>query len=178
MLFLRNHGVLGGGPAAMLHFAPEYCFRRCFRAIPDLTYIAADLDPPPGGVRIDITDIPLPDDSVDYVICSHVLEHVADDARAMQELRRVLRSTGMALVMGPVDYERRATYEDQSIVTPKARLAAFHQSDHVRIYGADFDERLRTAGFRVDANRYALSLGAELAERHGLASGDIIYVCK
>ncbi len=177
ILYLRNELGISDKPVIMLHFAPESCLMRHFRNTLNLTYIAADLDPPRGAVRMDITDIALEADSVDLVICSHVLEHVPDDAKALRELRRVLRPAGRALIMGPVDHDRPTTYEDPSIVSPKARLAAFNQSDHVRIYGADFDERLRAAGFQVDANHYALSLGERAITRYGLRREDIIYVC-
>jgi SAM-dependent methyltransferase len=161
----------------ILHFAAEYCFIRRFRHMPNLDHVLADLDPPRGGVKMDITDIPLKSESVDLVICSHVLEHVQEDSQAMSELKRVLRPGGTALVMCPVEYERPSTYEDPSIVTPEARREAFHQNDHVRIYGADFDDRLRAAGFAVDPNRFGSSLG-ERAVRYGLKTKEILYVCR
>jgi SAM-dependent methyltransferase len=177
LLYIRNEIDFTGGPLVVLHFAAEPCFIRIFRHTRNLTYIAADLDPPRGAVKMDITNIPLDAESVDLVICSHVLHFVQDDARAMRELRRVLRPNGRALLMGPVDHDRPMTYEDPSIVSREARLVAFDHSDHVRLYGADFDERLRAAGFYVDANRYALSLGEQAIDRYGLRSREIIYVC-
>jgi SAM-dependent methyltransferase len=177
ILYLQDELGIVAKPLRMLHFAAEYCYFRRFRRMPNVAYIAADLDPPRGAVRMDITNIALDSDSVDVVICSHVLEHVQEDVQAMRELRRVLRPGGTALIMGPVDYARPSTYEDPTIVTPEARLAAFNQNDHVRIYGADFDDRLREAGFTVDANRYARSLPDAVIERHGLLEDEIVYVC-
>ena len=176
ILYMRDELSIATKQLRILHFAAEYCFIRCFRHMSNLSHILADLDPPRGGVKMDITDIPLESESVDLVICSHVLEHVQEDAKAMSELRRVLRPGGTALVMCPVEYERQSTYEDPSIVTPEARREAFHQNDHVRVYGADFDDRLRAAGFQVDPNRYGLSLG-ERATRYGLKTKEILYVC-
>jgi SAM-dependent methyltransferase len=177
ILFLRNELGIDNAPLRMLHFAAEYCYFRRFRRMPNIAYIAADLDPPLGAVRMDITDIGLDSGSVDVVICSHVLEHVDDDIAAMCELRRVLRPGGTALIMGPVDYDRATTYEDPSIVTPEGRLAAFNQNDHVRLYGADFDARLRQAGFQVAPRQYARELGDETIERYGLIDDEIIYIC-
>jgi SAM-dependent methyltransferase len=176
-LYMREELDAAAKRVRVLHFAAEYCFIRRFRRMPNINHIVADLDPPRGGVKMDITDIPLESESVDLVICSHVLEHVQDDAKAMRELKRVLRPGGTALIMFPVDYSRQTTYEDPSIVTPEARREAFHQSDHVRVYGADFDERLQAAGFEVDANRYGLSLG-ERATRFGLKKNEPLYVCR
>jgi SAM-dependent methyltransferase len=177
-LYLERELRLGRRPLRMLHFAPEVCLMRYFQDVPGLTYIAADLDPPAGGVKMDITKVDLDPGSVDVVICSHVLEHVIEDAVAISELRRVLRPDGAALIMGPVDYSRPATYEDPAIVTPRARLAAFGQSDHVRIYGSDFDSRLQAGGFHVDANRYGLTMPEPARTRSGLSEDEILYVCK
>lgn len=173
-LYMRDELGVGANPVRILHFAAEYCFIRRFARLPNITHIVADLDPPRGGVRMDITDIPIDADSADLVICSHVLEHVEDDATAMSELKRVLRPGGTALIMCPV-YDIPETYEDSSIVTPQARREAFYQSDHVRLYGADFEDRLNAAGFEVEPSRYASSQG-EKAVRYGLQD-EVLYVC-
>lgn len=177
ILYMLDELDVATKPLRVLHFAAEYCFIRRFRQMPNLDHVLADLDPPRGGVKMDITDIPLESESVDMVICSHVLEHVQEDRKAMGELRRVLRPGGTALIMFPVDYSRPVTYEDPSIVSPEARREAFDQNDHVRVYGADFHERLRGAGFEVDTNRYGASLG-ERAARYGLKRNEPLYVCK
>jgi SAM-dependent methyltransferase len=176
-LYLENEAQIGTRRLTLLHFAPEASMMRYFGRHPNIEYIGGDLDPPRGAIRLDLTDIALESDSVEILICSHVLEHVPDDARAMQEMRRVLRPGGRALIMGPVEYERSTTYEDPSIVSPTARAAAFGQSDHVRVYGADFEQRLRDAGFDVDASRYATQLPSETVERCGLDRDEILYVC-
>jgi SAM-dependent methyltransferase len=175
-LYIRNELDIDTRPLTVLHFAAEYCFLRWFRKSRNITYIVADLDPPKGGVKIDVGAIPLETESVDVLICSHVLEHVQEDIKAMRELGRVLRRGGTALIMCPVDYDRETTYEDPSIVSFEGRREAFHQGDHVRIYGADFDERLRSAGFHVEAIRYGQTV-QENASRYGVDTEEIIYVC-
>jgi SAM-dependent methyltransferase len=177
IMYIRNELPLGREPLTMLHFAAEACFMRHFAATPQLQYIAADLDPPRGAVKMDITAIPLEDDSVDVVICSHVLEHVPDDATAMREIGRILKPGGRALILVPVKQDRAETYEDSSIVDPQERLVHFGQRDHVRLYGTDFEDRLLAAGLKVDANRYARSLGEEATERYGLRADETIFVC-
>ncbi len=177
-LYLRDRTSLATASLRVVHIAPEYCLMRRFSQMPNLDYVPADLDPPLGAVRLDLTDIQLPSASVDVVICSHVLEHVSDDLTAMRELRRILRPGGQALLMVPVDYDRAVTYEDPAIVTPAARRVAFDQEDHVRIYGRDFVERLRSVGFRVDCHTSAdFAEGAVV--RFGLPPVDeeIIYAC-
>jgi SAM-dependent methyltransferase len=176
-LYLDNELDFGTKPLRVLHFAPEHCFLRRFAEVPNVNYIAADIDPPKGGVRIDITDIPLDADSIDLIICSHVLEHIDDDAKAMSELRRVLSPGGTALIMCPVYRDHPTTFEDATIVRPEDRLAAFGQTDHVRLYGADFGTRLERAGFQVDENHYAIQLGEAAMKRYGIKPSAVIYVC-
>jgi hypothetical protein len=176
-LYLKNELEFAARPLRVLHFAAEHCFLRRFGRMPNLAYAAADLDPPKGAVRMDITDIPLDENSVDLVICSHVLEHIEDDAKAMRELRRVICTGGTALIMCPVYRSLDRTYEDPSIVSPGGRLEAFGQIDHVRLYGADFGERLRAAGFQVDENHYAAHLGERAMKRYGVMPEEVIYVC-
>jgi len=51
--------------------------------------------------RGDICDLPFPDAHFDFVLAIDILEHVADDATAIAELRRVLRPGGTLLVTVP-----------------------------------------------------------------------------
>jgi hypothetical protein len=132
----------------LLHFAPEPLFDPVFARLPQIERVTADLYAP-ADLRLDITDMDLPDASFDLILCSHVLEHVPDDAAAMSELRRVTTPGGLALVLTPYRADR-PTYEDPSVTSPLDRMVAFGQQDHVRIYGTDLTERLRRAGFEVE----------------------------
>jgi SAM-dependent methyltransferase len=151
-LVLREHTSLFTRPTRLLHFAPERGLSRIIRHAPTVEYVTADITPGKADRVLDITDIDCPDDSFDAVICSHVLEHIPDDLKAMRELRRVLRPGAWAFLVVPFDPKLTETYEDATITSPEAREKAFGQWDHVRWYaGTDFDSRLREAGFTVDA---------------------------
>jgi SAM-dependent methyltransferase len=176
-LYLRDRTSVYRDSLRVVHFAAEYSLLRGLRELDNLDYIPADLDPPRGARRLDMTEIELESGSVDMVICSHVLEHIPDDRKAMAELRRILKPEGSALLMVPQDRRRAETYEDPSITSPADRAAAFGQSDHVRIYGRDFIDRLESVGFRVRSEDYARALGGEAIARYGLSEGDVIYVC-
>lgn len=139
--------LLDGGPRRVLHVAPEPFFEPRLRRRIGPGYVTGDLQNPRARVRMDLTRIPCADGAFDVVLCSHVLEHVQDDRKAMRELRRVLDPAGWALILVPITAE--ATDEDPSVVDPRERLRRFGQIDHVRRYGPDFIDRLEGAGFCV-----------------------------
>ncbi len=101
-------------------------------------------------VKMDITKIQYPDHHFDAILCNHVLEHVDDDKRAMSELFRVLKPGGWAILQVPIALALQETYEDCSITSPTAREVAFGQSDHVRLYGNDYTDKLQATGFIVN----------------------------
>ena len=162
----------------VLHIAPEVCLMRHlkphFKAAPE-RYRTADLESPLADLHFDIQQIPLADECVDVVICNHLLEHVADDRRALAELHRILRKGGWGVLLSPVELDRATTYEDDSITDPEERTRIFGQYDHRRIYGNDFVERLREAGFTAEDLDYAATLTAEERTLFALPN-DHIYV--
>lgn len=129
-------------------------------------------------VKMDITDIRYPDESFDIIICSHVLEHVPDDVKAMSEFHRVLKKNGWAILLVPIAAMDK-TYEDFSIVTEAGRLKAFGQSDHVRKYGKDYIDRLRSAGFNVTVIKKEELASEEEIKRMCLSEDSITwgFVC-
>jgi SAM-dependent methyltransferase len=171
-LFLRDQTDLTRGSHRVLHFAPEPSIAAAIRALPGVDYLSADLAPGAAMEVVDITAIPYGEGSFDVVVCSHVLEHVPDDRRAMSEVFRVLEPGGGAYFMQPVDFERAETYEDPSIVAPEERERAFKQHNHVRVYGRDVAGRLRGAGFEVVERRYTEELDPALRARYALQQGD------
>ena len=178
LLFERRPPLLAEA-RSLLHFSPEWCLRRRLAARPGLRYVTTDLDPAqPADLRLDVTALALPDGAFDAVICSHVLEHVPDDAAAMRELRRVTAADGFTLVMVPLALDRAETYEDASITTAEDRRREFLQHDHVRLYAPDIADRLRAAGFDVEVVDLARELGPDGAARHGLLASDLIFLCR
>jgi SAM-dependent methyltransferase len=158
VLFLRRSTNLYTDSLIVLHVAPELGLRRELSRLTNLQYVTADLNAPDVSVVMDVTAIDFPDETFDVILCSHVLEHVIDDRKAMRELRRVLKRTGWALINVPSDPSRHVIFEDASIEAPEERLAVFGQSDHVRIYSHQgFLERLNEAGFEVDVDPLRLS---------------------
>lgn len=176
-LYLKNETDFFKAPRKVLHFAPEQAFYKRFRAMKNLDYTTTDLNSPLADVKADICDLPFEDDSYDVIFCNHVLEHIPDDTKAMQELYRILKPGRMAILQIPQDLQRADTFEDNSITDRNERAAIFGQYDHVRIYGRDYFDKLRTIGFKVHEVDYTAQLDAAEVDKYRLAKGEILPVC-
>lgn len=144
----------------------------------NLDYTTTDLNSPLADVKADICDLPFKDHSFDFILCNHVLEHIPDDTKAMQEIYRVLKPGGTAILQIPQDLSRETTFEDDSITDPKERARIFGQYDHVRVYGRDYFNKLRRLGFEVKEIAYSSQLPKDTIDRYRLAEGEIIPVCQ
>ncbi len=176
-LYLKNETDFFSKELKVLHFAPEQAFYSRFKKQKNLDYTTTDLESPLADVKADICNLPFENDAYDVILCNHVLEHITDDTNAMQELYRVLKPGGMAILQIPQDLSREKTFEDNSITDKKERAKIFGQYDHVRVYGRDYFDKLRTIGFKVDEVDYTAKLSKEEVEKYCLAKGEIIPVC-
>ncbi len=176
-LYLINETDFFSAKKSVLHFAPEQAFYKRFRKMKNLDYTTTDLNSPLADVKADICKLPFKDNRFDVIFCNHVLEHIPDDTKAMQELYRVLKPNGMAILQIPQDLNREKTFEDNSITDKKERAKIFGQYDHVRIYGRDYFNKLRSIGFKVEAVDYTSTLSDENITKYCLAQGEIIPVC-
>ena len=175
-LYLRDSVGVLRRRARVLHVAPERCIATALSASRALRYTSLDLFDPAARHRADVTALPFPDATFDIIVCSHVLEHVEDDRRAMRELARVLRPAARAVIMVPIDMRRGETYEDPSITTAAGRNAAFGHPYHVRICGADYPGRLAEAGFSVHP-AYSTALSGH-HRRHWRISKTVLFDCR
>lgn len=175
-LFMREQtNLLDNIPKRILHIAPEKTMEKVLRQVPSGDYLSGDLLDPAAMERIDITDIHYPDDHFDVIYCSHVLEHVPDDGKAMREFRRVLNPLGWALLQVPITADR--IDEDPTIDDPREQQRRFGQKDHVRRYGLDYIERLQENGFCVTHYRATdLHTGAERI-RFGIRDDEHVFYC-
>lgn len=164
----ENPGVLGG--KRVLHFAPEP-FLESLLKNQSGEYRSADLNPGAAEAVLNIEAIDLPSESVDVVMCSHVLEHV-DDEKALQEIFRVLTPGGHALLMFPIVEGWQHTYEDPRHRTPSERITYFGQADHVRMYGRDVRDRITGAGFALEE----FTAEAAAVARFGLLRGEKLFI--
>ncbi len=162
----------------VLHVAPEQCFLNRFRERKNLDYITGDIVSPIADVKMDLHSIPFGDNTFDVVLCNHVLEHVDNHKRCMREIYRVLKPGGWAVMQVPMDYNREETYEDPTIVTEEERLKHYWQKDHVRLFGMDYPDLLKDAGFTVEEVNMQKELPEGMAERYALPEREPIYWCK
>ncbi|MDD7915832.1 class I SAM-dependent methyltransferase [Polaribacter ponticola] len=160
-----------------LHIAPEQCFLDLFRNQKNLDYTTSDLESPIADVKADICNLPFEDNTFNVVFCNHVLEHITDDTKAMQELFRVMKKGGFGIFQIPQDLSRDVTFEDNTITDKKERAKIFGQYDHVRVYGRDYFNKLRSIGFKVDEIDYTKKIAPEKLERFCLMKNEILPVC-
>lgn len=160
----------------ILHFAPEKNLSNLLSQIGFEKYVCGDLftegyNYPHYVQNMNVLDIPFEDNSFDFVICNHLLEHVPNDGDAMKELFRVLKPNGRAILQVPISSNSESTFEDFSVTDPKERELVFGQFDHVRIYGQDYADKLRAVGFKVE--RVNIS---KKYEKYGLCMDEDIFL--
>jgi len=175
-LYLKNETDFFSAEQRVLHFAPEQCFLKRFRTLKNLDYTTTDLVSPIADIKADICDLPFKANTYDIILCNHVLEHIPDDTKAMQELYRVLKPGGFGILQIPQDLNRAISFEDDSITDQKERAKIFGQYDHVRVYGRDYFDKLRQIGFKVEEVDYTATLSEATIEKYCLAKGEIIPV--
>lgn len=173
-LYLKNETNFFTSINKVLHFAPEQAFYKRFKKLQNLDYTTTDLNSPLADVKADICNLPFKDNSFDIILCNHVLEHIPDDTKAMKELYRIMKPGGWGIFQIPQDLNRDTTFEDDSITDKKERAKIFGQYDHVRIYGRDYFEKLRSIGFEVTEVAYTKQLNETEITRFALAEGEII----
>jgi SAM-dependent methyltransferase len=161
----------------VLHVAPEACFIPRFQKVHGDGYITADIESPLAKVKMDIHQIPFNDNTFDVVLCNHVLEHVADDIKAMSEINRVLKKGGFAIMQVPFFPPLpEITFENRSITDPREREKLFGQDDHVRKYGMDYTKRIQRAGLTPIEDHFAAEKSDADAFRFGIVKAELLYV--
>lgn len=157
----------------VLHVAPETELSKWLR-LKSERYLSIDLYSE-AMLKMDITNLELPDNSMTLIWASHVLEHVVDDRKAISEIYRVLEPNGIAFIQVPIWPLK--TFEDFTIVKPEERLKNFYQEDHVRLYGLDIAKRFEEEGFSSEIFR-AQDFGPDILieNRLSFASTNEVFV--
>lgn len=167
-LYLQRKTTLLENKLKVLHIAPEQVFYSRFKRFNHWDYTTTDLYSPLADVKADICDLPFIDGTFDLILCNHVLEHIPDDLKAMEELYRVLKKGGTLIAQVPLEAERSTTFEDNNITDKAKRTEIFGQYDHVRIYGIDYYRRLESVGFKTKRVDFLKELSAEEIDKFAL----------
>lgn len=130
LVIMKLLGSMDPSEMSMIHFAPEPFLSKLFRA-KFKKYVTADLDMEGVDYRVDIRFLPFADSSYDFIFASHVLEHVQDDAQALNEIRRVLKPGGIAVLPVPLVCLQTIEYPEPNP----------NESWHVRAPGPDYYDR-------------------------------------
>jgi predicted SAM-dependent methyltransferase len=178
-LFLKKRTNIYTENIKLLHIAPEPPLEYLFKQQKNIDYLTADMNPKMVMEQMDITNIQFPENSFDAIICNHVLEHIPDDHKAMSELYRVLNPGGWAIFQVPFSKILDKTFEDSTVSTPEDRERIFGQTDHIRIYGKDYADRLKKAGFAVEEYKWTKDANLNNPNnRMGLNEDEVVFYCQ
>ena len=147
-LYLKKKTKLLEKNISVLHVAPEIIFIEKFKRITNWNYVSIDLNSPLADIKGNIYSLPFKENYFDLILCNHVLEHIEDDHKALNELHRVIKNKGILIAQVPLDKNLKKTFENKEIINRRDRNKYFGQYDHVRIYGSDFYKRLSNSGFK------------------------------
>ncbi|MDX5346046.1 MAG: methyltransferase domain-containing protein, partial [Hymenobacteraceae bacterium] len=177
-LYLERQTNIFTKPMSLLHFAPEPILQKRLKKVPMLEYISADLYSPLAMEQVDIMAMPYPDQRFDVILCSHVLAHVPDDRLGMEEMRRVLKTGGYAIIQSRINELQDKTIEAPEGATEAERYKLLGQADRFRNYGLDHTERLESAGFKVKTVDIRQYLKPEEVKLYGIDTNELLYICQ
>lgn len=179
-LFLKEMGLIGRFKNAnVLHFAPEVWISKVIQEQSPARYIKADLYPAsPDIEKVDMLAIQYANETFDFVIANHVLEHVQDEMQALSELYRVLKIGGIAILQTPYSAKLKHTFCDPGIDNDEARLQAYGQEDHVRLYGLDIFDRFASVGFVSQVQSHKDLLSGIDAKKYGVNELEPFFLFK
>jgi len=178
MYYLKNETTIFEKKLKVLHFAPESSLYSILSKS-NLEYIDGDIHPAYANHIVDITDIKYADDYFDLIICSHVIAHVPDEKKAIQELRRVLSPHGEAIILTYINPNSEETIDHDWINTPELRKEHYGEPDCLRLHGSDFKSTLEKANFKVNQLDYRKRLGQKIMNKNVLGEGprEWIFQC-
>lgn len=173
---LRDYTDILTEKCDVLHFAPDYQLAKIINENLKCNYISADIKDGKADITADITDIPLNTESIDYIIANHVLEHVENEYKAIKELKRVIRTNGKIVLSFPICMDIK-TIDGDSNLSGAERIERFGQIDHIRLYGNDFLERIKSYGLNVKIYTPKDYMDEDRADYFGFIKDDVVMIC-
>ena len=166
--YMNKRGYFDKKGLRYLDIGPVPGFKAYFEAM-GCDYISIDLESASAMIKMDAAQMGFPDDTFDFIIASHVLEHIKDDVQAIKEMFRVLRSRGLCFIIVPFSKNRTDTieYKKPNILDP----------GHVRSYGLDISDRIESIGFKVEKIDLVSEANNDDVKRYGLGLEEICFIC-
>ena len=159
-----------------IHFAPEAALSLKLKGIDLFDYKTADLSMENVGFKVNMMSMLFDDESFNFFICSHVLEHVDSDDQTIEELYRITKHGGCGILMAPIIVGLENTVEDPSVKDEAGRWRLYGQNDHVRLYTHDdYVNKIRRHGFGVEELGESY-FGEDVFRSLGLKRTGILYV--
>jgi SAM-dependent methyltransferase len=182
LLFREKPELLKDGNR-VLHLAPEKSIKAYLQKNKKLDYTAGDKFEEEytsfyydqDVIYMDLLKLKADSESFDGIICNHVLEHIDDEEVAINEISRVLKIGGWALLQVPYSNNSEKTLEMETN-SPKEREELFGQFDHVRLYGLDYPEILRKNGLSVDVIEFNKLLTQDELDRYAVNKEEKIFL--
>lgn len=174
---LSNYTEIFNEKCRVLHIAAEKNIKQRIYSNKQCDYYTGDIVPGKQGHVVDVTNIQFKDDTFDYIIMNHVLEHIQNEEKAISELKRVLKNKGKLIMSFPICTDMK-TIEGLDIETEEERLRYYGQEDHVRLYGIDYKERLEKYGLKISVYSPQNECSQEEIDRYGLICDDIMMICE
>lgn len=165
----------------ILHFAPEKNLVEKIKLLNPIQHIRADFYPKQENIeKIDATDIPYDNNTFDLLLCNHVLEHIPNYFKAMEEIYRVLKPNGIAILQTPYSKLLSQNLEEENINTDEQRRFFYGENDHYRVFSEkQFFEDLKKAGFNLEIIRNADFFDENTSFYYGInAKEDLVQVVK
>ncbi|TCP70690.1 class I SAM-dependent methyltransferase [Baia soyae] len=178
--FIERETDLLRANVSVLHIDPERekHVKNRMSTCANLHYVCGDSKPlDPWTKGLDATNLYFGDQAFDVVLCSHILENIPDDRKAMREFYRVMKVGGWGIMQVPLATNVETSFEDEQVVTPEDRIRAYGHQDRVRVYAKeDYIQRLESVGFRVELYNIAERYSIEEACKLGLSKEDNLYI--
>nr|WP_320194064.1 methyltransferase domain-containing protein [uncultured Desulfobacter sp.] len=178
-IYIKDNFISSDPNIKLLDIAPGKALQQLIINRWSGMYRSADFEMQGVDDEVDITNMSVyQDSSFDFFICSHVLEHVENDVKAISELFRILRSGGKGIVMAPILLTLKTDYENPDATTADDRWKHFGQDDHVRMYSkSGFIQKLTDAGFKVSQLGID-NYGKAFFYKNGIHKRSVLYVVK
>jgi len=181
--YLNSNTLLSKPNISLLHIAPEPSLKKYLKKFSNITYTCGDkFEKGYDGfyydkdtLSLDLTSLPFSDNSFDIIICNHVLEHIVNEKKALNEIYRVLNPDGWAILQVPVASELAQTIENNADSDEK-RASLYGQRDHVRLYGLDYLSRLKKHGFNVKDWSPVLQSDPKLLNRYAINALEKVFI--